>query len=270
MTGDGLHTATAQTATGSDSTFFLVDSTAPSITFGAPAANAAFDQSGPNASSFNCTDAGIGVQSCTGASTFDTTGLGFHMFSVTAKDLLNHIELADRHLRCDQDHDAGAGCELRTRRNGQLQLLVWDAAAGTTCNATVTRLTPAPAGLPAANTNGQALPTTIAGTYSYAVTLSDGAGGHTRHADAHLHGRSAAVDLGQARLHPQQPHLVDQPGRQRGRAADRHGRRPGSVPGRPARQVARRHEGRLRTAHHGEWPVPALGDRRRRAQPACS
>ncbi len=43
----------------------------------------------------------------------------------------------------------------------------------------MTRLTPAPAGSPAANTNGQALPTTIAGTYSYAVTLSDGAGGHT-------------------------------------------------------------------------------------------
>ncbi len=54
VSGDGLHTATAQTATGSDSTFFLVDSTPPAITFGAPAANVAVDQNGPNASSFSC------------------------------------------------------------------------------------------------------------------------------------------------------------------------------------------------------------------------
>ena len=90
VTGDGLHTATAQTATGSDSTFFLVDSTPPTITFGAPAANLAVDQNGPNASSFSCVDAGIGVQSCSGAATFDTAGLGFHTFSVTASDRLNH------------------------------------------------------------------------------------------------------------------------------------------------------------------------------------
>ncbi len=128
VTGDGLHTATAQTATGSDSTFFLVDSTAPTITFGAPAANVAFDQSGPNASSFNCTDAGIGVQSCTGASTFDTTGLGFHTFSVTAKDLLNHMSSQTVTYGVIKITTPGAGCELRTRRHGQLELLVWDAA----------------------------------------------------------------------------------------------------------------------------------------------
>ena len=82
----------------------------------------------PNASSFSCTDAGIGVQSCTGASTLrhDRPRL---------PHVLGHGQGPARPHRArrpsptgDQDHVAGAGCELRTRRNGQLQLLVRDAA----------------------------------------------------------------------------------------------------------------------------------------------
>ena len=180
VTGDGLHTATAQTANGSDSTFFLVDSSPPAITFAAPAANLAFEQNGPSASSFTCTDAGIGMQSCTGASTFDTSGLGFHTFSVTAKDLLNHsitqnvtyavVKIASPAQGANYAHGASATSDFSC---GSLPL-----PAGTTCLASVTRLTPAPPGAPVPVINGGALPTSVAGTYSLAVTIADGAG-HT-------------------------------------------------------------------------------------------
>ena len=129
VTGDGLHRATAETATGSDSTFFLVDGSPPTVTFAAPAAGAAVDQLAPNAaSSFACTDAGIGVQSCAGAPTFDTTGPGLPYL------------LGDRHrpprargdkrreLRGDQDRIPGAGGEPPPWLVCELELLLRHAA----------------------------------------------------------------------------------------------------------------------------------------------
>ncbi len=176
VTGDGLHTATAQTATGSDSTIFLVDSSAPAITFGAPAANLAFEQNQSNTSSFTCTDAGIGVQSCSGPSTFDTASLGFHNFSVTATDLLGHAATRSITYGVIRFSSPAQGASVVHGASVNADFSCGSLTGGTTCTATVTRLTPAPAGSPVAITSGQPLPTSVAGTYSVTVTLSDSSG----------------------------------------------------------------------------------------------
>ena len=87
---NGFHTLIAQTADGSASKSFLVDSSAPTITFTSPSAEGAVLQGSSATASFSCADAGIGIQSCqsTGEA-FTTSALGLHTFRVRAVDKLN-------------------------------------------------------------------------------------------------------------------------------------------------------------------------------------
>jgi dipeptidyl aminopeptidase/acylaminoacyl peptidase len=167
----------AQTALGSDSTSFLVDSNPPAITFGTPAANAAVEQGQSNApTGFTCADAGIGVQSCTGPATFDAASLGFHTFAVTATDKLGHSTTQTVSYAVLKIATPADGATFPRGVAVTSSFSCGTLTAGTTCTATVTRLTPAPAGSPTAITSGQPLPTGTVGTYAVAVTIADAAG----------------------------------------------------------------------------------------------
>ena len=133
----------------------------------------------------------------------------------------------------------------------------------------MTRLTPVPAGPPTANTNGQALPTTVAGTYSFAVTLADGAGHTATLTHTYTVGGAPSISGKLVFTRNNRIWSINPDGSGLAQLTGTSGD-PGTWLRRPARQVAGRHEGRLRAAQHGGRSCPALGDRLRRVQPAAA
>jgi hypothetical protein len=171
VTGDGLHTAFAQTAHGSATTSFFVDSGSPVITLTTPSQNGAVAQGSSATPVFSCTDAGIGVQSCASAgNAFTTSVLGFHMFTVNAADKLGKTSSASANYAVIRITTPALNASY-----GRTASVNADFGCGTpTCTATVTK----PGGGTVNVANGAALPTDTTGTYTLAVTAADGAG-HT-------------------------------------------------------------------------------------------
>jgi len=64
----------------------LVDVTKPNIQINSPTAGT-YEINSSVTPSYSCTDAGSGIQSCTGPATVDTSTLGSHTYTVTATDL---------------------------------------------------------------------------------------------------------------------------------------------------------------------------------------
>ena len=169
VAGDGPHTATAQTADGSATTSFFIDTLPPVVDLATPTDGGAVAQGSPATPSFTCADAGIGVQSCT-SSAFDTASLGFHTFTVNASDKLGNQATASAIYAVIAITAPAADASLvrGTVVNASF-------ACGTpTCTALVTK----PGGATVAVANGAPLPTDVEGTYSLAVTAADAAGHH--------------------------------------------------------------------------------------------
>jgi Peptidase family C25 len=90
ISGDGIHTITIQTPSGTGSVVVPIDTTAPHVTVATPAAGAVFRVGDVATVSFDCVDAGSGVTSCTGSQAngarLDTAAAGPHTLTVTARD----------------------------------------------------------------------------------------------------------------------------------------------------------------------------------------
>jgi WD40-like Beta Propeller Repeat/Right handed beta helix region len=170
VTGDGSHTATAQTAEGSATTTFFVDSGPPVITLTTPSANGAVAQGSSTTPVFSCTDAGIGVQSCASTGTaFTTSALGFHTFTVTAVDKLGKTSIASATYDVIRITTPAIGA---TYARSSTVNADFGCAASTACTANVTK----PGGGTVAVTSGNALPTGIQGSYTFTVTNNDTSG----------------------------------------------------------------------------------------------
>ncbi len=170
VTGDGSHTAFAQTADGSATTTFFVDSGPPVITLTTPSAGGAVAQGSSATPVFSCSDAGIGVQSCASTgSTFTTSALGFHTFTVAAADKLGKTSTASATYDVIRITTPATGA---TYARSSVVNADFGCAASTTCTAKVTK----PDASIVTVTSGSALPTDLQGSYTFTVTNSDTSG----------------------------------------------------------------------------------------------
>jgi hypothetical protein len=171
VTGDGAHTATAFGAHGSATTSFFIDTSPPTITFNRPADGAGVALNSPSTPVFSCSDAGIGVDTCT-PSAFDTSSLGFKTFTVSAADKIGGaghtttqaVTYAVIKIASPAD---GASFARSTTVSAS-----FDCGLVASCTATVTR----PDGTQVNVSSGQPVPTDHTGGYVLAVTSSDGSG----------------------------------------------------------------------------------------------
>ena len=171
VSGDGFHTATAQTADGSATTSFLIDTGPPVVTLTTPAVGGAVAQGSAATPVFSCSDAGIGVSTCMSTGdAFTTSSLGFHTFTVTGTDKLHKSASASATYAVIRITTPTLNASY-----GRTATVNADFGCGTpTCTATVTK----PGGGTVNIASGAALPTDTTGTYTLAVTAADGAG-HT-------------------------------------------------------------------------------------------
>ncbi len=169
VSGDGFHTATAQTADGSATTSFLIDTKPPVVTLTTPSVGGAVAQGSSATPVFSCSDAGIGIDTCASTgSAFTTSALGFHTFMVTGTDKLHNSASASATYAVIRISTPALNAAY-TRTTA----VTADFACGTTtCTATVTK----PGGAVVNVTSGGPLPTDLTGTYTLAVTAADGAG----------------------------------------------------------------------------------------------
>ena len=251
VSGDGAHTATAQTADGSATTTFLIDTTPPVIALTTPSQGGAVALGSSATPVFSCSDAGIGVDSCasTGAA-YTTSALGFHTFTVTGTDKLHQSASSSATYAVIRISTPALGATY-----SRTTAVNADFACGTpTCTATVMK----PGGGTVSVANGAPLPTDVAGAYTLAVRATDGA-------QTAILSRSYTVgplSLTGKILFTRAGHIwsINPDGTGLLQLTRHRNRRPGC-------EVARRDRVRVRPAHDPDGAVPALADERRRNVP---
>jgi hypothetical protein len=171
VTGDGPHTATAVSANGSATTVFLIDESPPTITFTTPADGLGVPLGSSATPVFSCSDAGIGVDTCT-PSTFDTSNLGFHTFTVDSADKIggqgHTVTKSVTYAVIKITSPADGASFLRSTSASSS----FDCGPVASCTADVTQ----PDGTHVTLSSGQPIPTGQTGSYTFAVTSADAAG----------------------------------------------------------------------------------------------
>jgi hypothetical protein len=92
ISGSGVHSVVVNASDGgSAAKTVLIDADGPTVTLTTPADGAVYQLGASAQVSFACADVGSGIQSCTGTqangASLDTSGPGFHTFTVTATDI---------------------------------------------------------------------------------------------------------------------------------------------------------------------------------------
>src|SRR5207302_1861127 len=143
----------------------LVDVTTPNIMITSPAAGP-YEINSTVTPSTSCSDAGSGVQSCTGPSTVDTSTLGTHTFTVTAMDKAgNQAQGSVTYTVADRQ---GPTITITTPADGALYALNSTVKASYSCSDTSGVAT---CSGPVAN--GANLVTSSSGTFTFTVNATD-------------------------------------------------------------------------------------------------
>ena len=218
-----------------------------------------------DASSFSCTDAGIGVQSCARPAARSTTRPRLpHVLGHRRRPAQPHDD-ARRDLRRDPDHDAGAWRELRAQLDRECSTSPAARCRPTTCTANVTH-TPAPPVRRRPNTSGQRPPDGHPGHLQLRRHPQRHAGHSATLTHTYTVGRRPSISGKIVFTRHNRIWSINPDGTGAARPADQR-----AAARRPAGQVARRHEDRLRAASRPcSAGRAALGDRLRRSQPVSS